>query len=141
MKTFTYGLYVGLVMLVINLAVSMLFSLLIPAVPHEYSNMAIFRSWSDPVMSLFFVYPFAVGMIISAIWNHAKKIVVGKNVHQKGFNYGLSLWLLLTIPGMIITYATFQVSLTLVGIWTVSGLLSFLAAGWLLSRLHGMLVE
>jgi hypothetical protein len=48
---------------------------------------------------------------------------------RKGLNYGLILWVIGTVPGMLLTYFTMAVPDSIVASWTFGGLISLAIAG------------
>ncbi len=125
------GLLVGLVMLAVSVVVGQLFHLLFPLLASEYMT-SLFRPWTDPIMSLFFVVPFLLGLALAFIWLKVRRLFKG-SIWQKGSTFGFMYWLV-TIPGMVMTYASFPVSLLMVLSWTITILLQALCAGWVLAK-------
>jgi hypothetical protein len=125
------GLLLGVIMLVINMIVSYLF-MLIPKVSADYAS-GFMRNWQDPIMLLFFLYPFILGIVFAWLWAKTKSSFKGKN---PGCYFGWLLFFLTTVPGMWITYTSFNLSfLTILG-WTLSGLISAKIAGFFLARIN-----
>ncbi len=121
------GIIAGIVMLILGMAVSYL-SMLLPAVALDYNNTSIMRPWSDPLMFLFFPQPFLLGIILAWVWNKTKGLFVLK--------FGLSVWLVATVPGMLISYSSFPLSFLTIFSWLVSGLVNALAAGWIFAKMN-----
>ena len=132
-KTILPGLLVGLVMLVVGLAVGQLLNAIFPQLVAEYNNSAVIRPWSDPAMSLYFIEPFVTGLILAWIWGVTRHLFKGENIVSKGTNFGLVYWLA-TVPGMIMSFASFQLSLLIVVSWSVTLLVQALFAGWVLAK-------
>jgi len=132
MKTFLTGIITGAIMLFTNMIIGMGFHILFPGIQHEYENQQLFRPWSDPMMSLMYLHPFLVGVILAWIWGHIKELIPGTFI-GKGLRFGLVYWLI-SVPGMLISYATFPVSLTLIFSWTIGILGQALIAGIVFSR-------
>lgn len=120
-------------MLLVGLAVDSVFKAVIPSIADEYESSGLFRPWSDPIMSLYFLYPFLVGLILAWVWSKVKGIFVSTGGWNTGVRFGLVYWLV-TLPGMLISYASFPLSLTMVLVWTISGLLQALVAGILFAK-------
>ena len=133
-KKIIYGLLAGLAMLIVGLAISQVFSRIFPGINAEYANVAIFRPWTDPLMQLYFLYPFILGIILAFFWGMVNGMIKGNNIWLKGINFGLGYFVLAGIPGMLISYATFQVSLILIISWLFSGLINGIVAGWIFAR-------
>jgi len=128
------GLVAGLIMLVLGFATSYLF-MIFPSVAADYANTNIMRSWSDPLMSLFFVSPFILGIGLAWVWNRTKTLFSG-TLWRRGANFGLIYFLIATIPGMIMSYSSFPLSFLTVLSWTIGGLLNGIISGWVLVKMN-----
>ncbi|MAG78608.1 hypothetical protein CL616_04565 [archaeon] len=128
----TKGLIIGTILLVVGFGLNFLINAIFPFLAAEYQNTAIFRAWTDPLMWLFFLYPFIIGIAFSLLWE--KTNFKEKNIWKNGLNFGLFYFVIATIPGMVISYSSFQVSLLMTLSWTFSGLLYAVLAGILLTK-------
>lgn len=128
------GLLAGVVLLIISVIFSPILVALIPSLGVEYSNYNIFRSWQDPLISLYFVYPFVLGLVLSWVWTKVKKVIPGKTSSQKVSNFAIGYWLIAGLPGMLMTYASFQLSLAMVMTWSLSGLIDAYVASYVINR-------
>lgn len=126
------GILAGVTMLIMSFAWSAISNLLWPALTLEYQNPQIFRPWSDPLMSLFFLHPIIVGVILSWLWSQTNHLIKKERPWSRGVVFGLVYWAA-TISGMIISYSTFQVSFIMVLNWSINGLVQALTAGIILS--------
>ncbi len=133
MKRFISSLVAGAIMLVAGMLTGQLFQLVVPSIKLEYMNPCLFRPWSDPMMSLVFIEPFIIGFILVWLWDKTKSLITGETFLEKGIKFGLSYWVI-SIPGMIMSYSSFPVTLLLVINWSVSGLIQTLCAGIYLSK-------
>lgn len=120
------GLIAGIVILVVGQVLNFLGGMLVPGIMQEYQNTAIFRPWSDPLMMMFFGYPFILGVVLSYLWERLKK--------PDELEFAKLYFLIATIPGMFITYTSFQVSLGLVILWTLTGFVEAYMAGWVFKK-------
>lgn len=136
MRLFLQGLLAGIGIFIISIGVSFFSQLFFPNLTAEYINPNIFRPWTDPIMSLFYVYPFVLGVILSFIWDKTKKLIADKKFYKRGIKFGLWYWIAASIAGMFVTYSNFQVSLPLVLSWTIGGLLEAFTAGIILARVN-----
>lgn len=134
-KVILPGLLTGLVMLIIGYLLSQLFSALWPSLQMEYQNVSLFRPWSDPLMSLMFVQPFIIGLILALFWQNIKSAFANMPNCNKGLCFGFGYWLI-ALPGMVMSYGSFPISLSMVLSWTFSILIQALVAGWLLTKLN-----
>ncbi len=129
------GLLVGLVMVAISLILNALTGVLLPSLMAEYEASGIFRSWSDPLMSLIFIEPFVLGIILAWVWNKTKFYFQVCKCHHPWILFGLGYWAL-TIPGMIMSYSSFPISLVMTLSWSFTILLQALASAFLLSKMN-----
>ncbi len=127
-RTISVGLLAGLVLLLVGLALNAAISRVAPSLQAEYENAAVFRSWSDPLMSLYFLYPFLFGVLLAWVWRRVTPLQISWN------RFAGAVFLVFTIPGMLITYASFQVSLSMVLSWTLSGLIDAVIASYLFAK-------
>src|SRR4030065_348260 len=126
-KIILFGLLAGLAMLVISVALSLLFNLIFPSVAAEYNNTNLFRPWSDPIMYLMLVEPFILGIILAWIFSITKGLFKDKNAWKRGIYFGLCYWVI-TIPGMVMSYSSFPISLLMVMTWSAGILIQALVA-------------
>lgn len=102
-----------------------------PTLMQEYTSGA-YRAWSDPLMSYVFVHPFVIALIMSLVYvlfNPFQKI---KSIYAKGAYYGFVIWLIGTLPGMLMTLSSFSpdvVSEKTILVWTLDGLVKAVLGG------------
>ena len=78
---------------------------------------------------------FVLGIILAWAWNKSKSLFKGSSF-KKGINFGLAIWIIATIPGMLVSYSCFVLSgLTIIS-WVVDGLVNSVVAGLLLARMN-----
>lgn len=130
------GLLAGLGALVVSMIFGSVSGKLFPSLAQEYINPNIFRPWSDPLMSLYYLYPFIVGIALAFVWEKTKKLFGGQAAFDRGFYFGLIYWLVAGVSGMLITYSSFQVSLLMVLNWSINGLLEAAVIGVILAKIR-----
>lgn len=118
----------GLAMLVIGFAVNFIVNTAWPDLAAEYANPEMFRGWTDQLMMFYYVYPFILAIMIARIW----RWVMPLNPNWQKF--AGTAFLTMTIPGMLITYASFQISLEMILVWTITGLFQLFAAAWVCEK-------
>jgi hypothetical protein len=133
MRKIIIGFTSGVIILQVSLLASFVIYLIQPSIQLEYENQAIFRSWSDPLMSCFYFEPFLLGYLLLWIWNKTKHLIKGGDTLQKGLRFGLIYWVI-TLPGMVMTYSSFKVSLMMVVSWSLGTLISSIISGFLFSK-------
>ncbi len=128
------GLIIGITNLIIGIILNFGFQSLIPVLGTEYQNPAIFRPWQDPLMMAFFGYPFIFGLVSAYFWVLFEKHFTGSDT-EKAFQFAKLYFIIATIPGMFITYTTFQISLLMILSWTVVGFIDAYIAGYILAKI------
>lgn len=124
------GISVGIILLITTMVLSMLAEAVFPSLKSEYVSPA-FRPWEDPLMSLFFVYPVVLGILLTWVWLKSRKS------WKSGIDFGVTLGLLMAVPAFIVNYSSFTFSLLMVGTWTIFGFINALIAGLALEKLKG----
>lgn len=133
-KKILFGLLMGVIILAAEMLIGQIFMQFFPQMAAEYQNPALFRAWSEPLMQLYFLYPFIFALVLVWLWSKTKTVVPGDSAWAKGAKFGLAIWLVASVPGMLISYASFQVSFLMVFSWTLGGLVSLILSGWLLAK-------
>lgn len=128
MKKIATGLLAGAVMLILGMLIGQVFHLFIPSLKTEYENPQLFRPWSDPMMSLYFIVPFINGIIFAWLWSLTKQDIHAENKLERGFRFGFIYWII-SIPGMIMSYSSFPLSFMMVFSWSATILVQGLCAG------------
>jgi hypothetical protein len=125
--------FAGSIMFLVNVCVGWVFQFFVPQIKVEYENHNLFRAFNDPLMSLMILHPFIVALILAWIWNLVKTVLPTDKLIVKGLFFGLIYWLV-SLPGMLISYGTFPISIILVLNWSVGILLQSLSCGIVFSR-------
>ena len=132
MKKIGFGLLAGLLMLGMGVFIGEVFLFFFPSIKSEYENPSLFRPWSDPIMSIYYVVPFLEGVILAWIWVYTKKLFTAKNMLLNGLFFGL-IYGFFSIPGMLMSYSSFPLSGVIVISWSVTTLFQGICAGILFS--------
>jgi hypothetical protein len=128
------GLLIGVANFIVSMAVSKIFGVIFPSIATEYTNTALFRPWSDPLMLLFFVYPFLMGILFAWFW-HKVKNTFTRDL-KGGIDFAITYWIIATIPGMFITYTSMPYSGLMILSWLIGGLIQALIAGLILVKIN-----
>jgi hypothetical protein len=123
----------GIITVLVNMGTGSLFNALMPGLEKSYENPCLFRSWSDPLMNLYWIVPFLNSALFVWIWKITYDTRARLNTIYPGVIYGLVFWII-SIPGMIMTWSSFQIAGALVLSWTAGNLLSMLITGMIISR-------
>lgn len=131
------GIVAGIVMLIVGMVVSQLFGMVVPTLMAEYNNPNLFRPWDDPLMSLYFLYPFYLGIALAWVWDKVKLLVAAGGVLKRGATFGLAFFVVASFPGIFMTYSCHPYSLTMVISLWVGALVQLVCAGVVYARLNG----
>ena len=77
-----------------------------------------------------------LGIILALLWDKTKNLFKDKSIFQRGLRFGVAYWLIATLPGMFMSYSSFQVSLVMVLSWSISGLIQAIIAGWIYVKMN-----
>ncbi len=135
-KVIIPGLAAGVAMMLIGIGLSRLYTILFPTLVAEYSNTYLFRPWTDPIMLLYFVHPFLVGLLLALIWDKTKTVFpYSQSSMRRAFTFASFYWMF-SICGMLMTYSSFPVSLLMVTSWTLSAFIEGAIAALVLVGLN-----
>ena len=129
------GLLAGVVILLVGMGLGFVFNFVFPQLAAQYTNEALFRPWSEPLMMLYYAYPFVVGLVLSWAWHHTKQLFKGSPC-KRAMHFGFSYWFVCGIPGMLITYSSFKVTLLMVCTWLFQGLVNGIISGCIFAKLN-----
>ena len=125
-KIVVSGIAAGIVILVIGNLIGFLFAVDYTTTPQLWKPMT--GNWWYNMIVLDFVE----GILYAAVFSILFNSIPGKG-WRKGLNYGLILWVVATVPGMLMTYFTMAVPDSIVASWTFGGLISLVIAGSVIS--------
>lgn len=80
---------------------------------------------------------FFIDLLFVLVYAIINKGVPGKNRYVKGLLYGLFVWMVGVVPGMISTYIFMTVSTTVVIYWTILGLIEIPLKGLIAAAIYG----
>jgi len=130
-KTIKVGVAAGIVGAIVSIILSMAFSGVTG--PLFAENQALWKSWSAPEMYLMWLVPIWAGVFMA--WFYANMDRKSPIVRCWCW-YGFYIWLFVGLPGMLMTYSSFAISAALVGLWSISGLVEYMAMAWVIERMR-----
>ncbi|HBB02438.1 MAG: hypothetical protein US89_C0019G0007 [Candidatus Peregrinibacteria bacterium GW2011_GWF2_38_29] len=134
-KVFLLGLLSGLAMLVFGMLFDQGFNWVFPGLTSEYETSGVFRAWTEPLMSLYFLSPFVMGIAFAWTWNKTKSLFKG-SIWKRALMFSLALFFVTTVPGMFISYASFKISLLMIASWTLSSFVQEFVGGLVLAKMN-----
>lgn len=135
-KNFVPGLVAGLVMLVAAMVVGWLTTLALPSIAQEYENANLFRTASDPIAYVYFLYPFFLGIALAWVWDRTKGVVGEGSLWVRGSRFARAFWVVSALPGILMSYSSFPISLTVALSWLLSSLVQLLCGGFVYAKMN-----
>ena len=79
----------------------------------------------------------ALNIVLAFVYALLVKGIPGKNKLTKGLVFGLCVWAVGTLPGMLATYLFMTVAATVVIYWTITGLVFTPLIGLIIAAIYG----
>ena len=129
------GIAGGILLFIAQFAFSALGNLV---APYDVFAIAGMRQANDPLMALFYAYPFVLSFMAAIVFDRIKEGLGGPCPCGPGLSFGLVLILLVTVPGMFVIYSsmTYPAGFYIGNI--LFGLIGFPALGMLFARIWGL---
>ena len=96
------GVLAGIIIEIVDIIFNSLIQLIWAYNVFELVGM---RTIDDPIMILFFVYPWILGFALAYIYSYFGKTLDG-NYIAKGWKFGLLMWVVVTIPSAFLVFAS-----------------------------------
>jgi len=90
-----------------------------PGLNAEYANTALFKPASDPAMYYLFLSPFVMVATYGLVYYFFREAM--QYADNKDLKFGFVMWIAGSIPGLLMTLATMNVSPVMIGAWMLSG--------------------
>jgi hypothetical protein len=118
------GLAAGAVILVLWNVVGMIFGML----GFNIANLPGLRSYGDPIMMLYFLYPFVFGFALAYLYPLVEGKLKGDLV-SKGFAFGMIMFTINAIPSAFLNFSSMDYPLSFTAITLIGPLVYLPAAG------------
>lgn len=134
-KILIAGIAGGILLFVAQFAFSMIGNLI---APYDIFTIGGMRARDDPIMLLFFAYPFVLSFASAAVFDRVKGALGGSCCGGAGFTFGLILFLLITVPSMFVIYSSMDYPRGFYVANILFGAIGFPAVGMLYARIWGV---
>lgn len=103
--------------------------------PYDLFALGGMRAIHDPLMSLYFLYPFVFAIIAAIVWTIIRSSISG-TIHRQAITYAIILFLLVIIPNIwiMVTTMTYPVGFYLSNIFC--GIIGYPILGYLNARFN-----
>jgi hypothetical protein len=102
---------------------------------YEVEPTAIWRQMDAPPIG-YLIASLALNILLVLVYALLAKGIPGKNKLVKGLVFGLCVWAVGILPGMLSTYMFMTVSATVVIYWTISGLVVTPLMGMIIAAIY-----
>ena len=132
----TKGILVsGLVSGLLIFAVGMIVQIAVQIVsPYDVLALGGMRSKEDPLMLLFFLYPWVIGFALAIAYSYLGKSLQGTAVH-KGLTFGKLMWLVTSLPSAYIVYTSMNYPIAFTATSVVASLIYMPLVGILIAKM------
>ena len=103
---------------------------------YKVEPIAIWRQMDAPPMG-YLIATLALNILMVLVYALLAKGIPGKNKLVKGLVFGLCVWAVGILPGMLSTYMFMTVAATVVIYWTISGLVVTPLMGMIIAAIYG----
>jgi hypothetical protein len=134
-KVLIAGIAGGILFFIVQFACSLLANLV---APYDIFAIGGMRARDDPVMLLFFAYPFVLSFMSALVFDRVKTALGGSCCGGAGMTFGLILILLVTVPGMFVIYSSMNYPFGFYLGNILVGIIGFPAVGALYARIWGV---
>jgi len=134
-KIFIAGIAGGVLLFIAQFAFSAIANLV---APYDIFAIGGMRARDDPVMLLFFAYPFVLSFTSAVVFDLVKGALGGSCCGGAGLTFGVVLILLVTVPGMFVIASSMNYPPGFYIGNLLTGLIGFPAIGILYSRIWGV---
>jgi hypothetical protein len=133
-KIITTSIVAAVAGFVVNMVIGYLFIFIVPELEGQYENELIFRPWSDPLMSLYFMHPVYMAFMLAWVWTKVRSILPEKQ-SVAAFNFAIIYWLIATLPGIVISYSSFKISFAMSASWLIGAFFQTYVMSFLYSKM------
>lgn len=103
---------------------------------YEIEPTNIWRAM-DTIPVAYYPASLALNIVLAFVYALLVKGIPGKNKLTKGLVFGLCVWAVGTLPGMLATYLFMTVAATVVIYWTITGLIFTPLMGLIIAAIYG----
>jgi hypothetical protein len=97
----------------------------------------IWRPMDGPPGMAFHIVGFLLNVVLVAVYALVRKGLPGGNRLAKGLVFGLCVWAVGMLPGMVSTYAFMNIAAGVVIYWTILGLVETPIKGLIIAAIYG----
>jgi hypothetical protein len=92
------GIAAGFLLLILMVINGFLVNLVMPSDLSQYGGM---RAMNDPIMNLFYLYPFVIAFAAAVVFDTVYRCLAGTQ-REKGLRFGALLFCIMTVPSLYV---------------------------------------
>ena len=131
-KIVVSGIAAGVAILVISMVVSYAFQAIFS---YDVLKLSGMRAVNDPIMVLFFLFPFVLAFAMAIVYSHVERSLKG-NYIEKGKTFSLLMWLAYSVPSAFIVFSSMDYPIGFTVSSLVGGIIYMLAGGIIIAKLQ-----
>ena len=128
------GLLLGLAVLIATFTINFVTIYIFPEIQTIYETPEIFRGPDDPLLMIYMVFPFSLGLALAWIWERIKQEFSG-TVGKIAWDFSLVFLLVVGMPSFFIQFGSFNLPLTMMISWLLTSYVNGFIAGLILGKL------
>jgi hypothetical protein len=102
---------------------------IVPAIPPQYENVALYRPWTGWTSIYMFFHPFGYGVIFALAYYGLRWWCAFPSGWRGGCAFGAGVFLVGSLPIFLIAYASFTVSVEIIASWVLQNACQYLLSG------------
>ncbi len=120
----------GITQFVVGTVFHFLVPLIAPSIPPQYANTGLFRPWTGWTSTYMVLHPFGFGAVFAATYFVLLSVARIEAGWLSGLLYGLSVFLVGSLPVFLLVLASFRVSPEIIAAWIFQNGCQYLIAGF-----------
>jgi hypothetical protein len=102
---------------------------IVPAIPPQFGNAALFRPWAGWTSVYMVFHPFGYGVVFALAYRGLRSWCDFPSGWRSGCAFGAGVFLVGSLPIFLIAYASFTVSGEIIASWIVQNACQYLLSG------------
>jgi hypothetical protein len=128
-RTLSCCLVAGVIQFLVGCLFYAAVPLVAPAIPPQYENAALFRTWTGGTRTYMLLHPFGYGFVFALVYCGLRSWCTFPAGGRGGCIFGAGVFLVGSLPVFVIIYASFMASVEVVASWVLQSACQYVLAG------------
>jgi hypothetical protein len=128
-RTLSCCLVAGVIQFLVGCLFYAAVPLVAPAIPPQYENAALFRTWTGGTRTYMLLHPFGYGFVFALVYCGLRSWCTFPAGGRGGCIFGAGVFLVGSLPVFVIIYASFMASVEVVASWVLQSACKYVLAG------------